>query len=258
MSEASRYGDLYELAKEFFQFPDGSQPIKIVLPTVPRSRDTLTCRNYPVFECEVSPDDVLCAMRVYSLLVVSYRARVEVEFPKVTVYPPPNAVFVGGPATNDFVADITRHFPIRFHPDSSVRVFLGTQRDYPVGFSPGEGQARSITEDYCLLSKSRDGEGVKFVIGGLRAYGQLATQRFLSDPDFYHKTRAVSSSKDGFQVLVRIPVHGRTCPTGSNLFPPGAAGRTRKRLMAGCLIGYQPMVFDSSVWRIVGFHCRDP
>lgn len=213
MPEPSQHGDLYELAREFFRFPKDIQPIKIVLPTVTSSRKTLHCRNYPVFDCEVSPDDVLCAMRVYSLLVVSYLSRVEVEFPRATVYPPSNGIFVGGPATNNFVAAITSNFPIRFHPDSAVRVFHGTQRDYKVGFSEGEGEARSITEDYCLLSKSRDGEGVKFVIGGLRAYGQMATHRFLSDPEFYHQTRAVSSSEKGFQVLVRVPVQDRICPT---------------------------------------------
>ncbi len=203
-------GDLYELARNFFQFPDDA-PIKIVLPTVPRKRlSSLNCRNYPLFDCEVSPDDVLSAMRIYSLLVVSYRSRVEVEFPKATVVAPANAVFIGGPATNTFVSAIAKSFPIHFDFDSSVRVFHGTLDEYEVGFSVGAGKHRSIIKDYCLISKCRDGAGVKFVIGALRAYGQLGSNWFLSNPDFYYQTKCAWQCEN-FQILVSIDVSDRVC-----------------------------------------------
>jgi len=202
--------DLYELSRGFFRFPE-NDPIKIVLPTVARKRhSTLNCRNYPLFDCEVSPDDVLSAMRIYSLLVVSYRSRVDVEFPKATVVAPANAVFIGGPATNTFVSAIAKSFPIHFDIDSSVRLFHGTQGDYEIGFSPGTARQRSITRDYCIVTKCCDGAGAKFVIGGLRAYGQLGSNWFLSNPDFYHQTRNAWQGDD-FQILVSIDVSDRVC-----------------------------------------------
>ena len=209
--------DIYDMARDFFGFPDEASPIQLVLPSVKRPKEAgrFECYNYPLFEFNVQPDDVLAALRVHSLLTASHGERVNVVFHSDLRSPPDNAFIIGGPATTTF-AQRVGNFPIHFLKDEDrpLRTIRGTRGDYTIRFDPPADdtpdEMKSIETDYCLVSKTTTSRGVEVLIGGLRAYGQVGSYDFLSDPAFYEAASAVSSGRD-FQILVEVPVVGRRC-----------------------------------------------
>ncbi|HZT59337.1 MAG TPA: toll/interleukin-1 receptor domain-containing protein [Pyrinomonadaceae bacterium] len=195
------------LAKDFFGFGRSHTPITIVLPSFEKERiSNLVCANYPRYNYEVSPDDVISSLRIYCLLSQSYPNRVQMNFDReFTLRPEHHTVLIGGPPTNTFVEDATRNCPIHFSPDGPGRHLIGPDKKYKVGFS--DGSLQSIVEDYCLISKRTYGTKSEFVIAGLRAYGQVQAYNFLGDANFYRQAGGVAKVAD-FQIVVKVSVKG--------------------------------------------------
>jgi len=203
---------IYDLARQFFGFGEGPKNIKIILPSVSQKREvSLRCENYPLFDYEISPDDMYSALRIHSLLTSIYGDIVEVySHNDIRTRPSHNNIFIGGPPTNSFSFQAVKNAPIRFGGDNVNRVFQGKERDYKIGFSSADQESRWITEDYSLISKRKKGKNIEFIIAGLRAYGQVATYEFLNEEDFYLSVQDISRF-DSFQILVQIIVDRKTC-----------------------------------------------
>ncbi len=97
---------LHDCVKRFFGFGDQPDSISILLPEIVRARpSSLTCKNYPLFDYDISPDDVFTALRVYSMLVLLYGERVKAQPPQDLTGPPTeHYVSIGSSVTNKFTA----------------------------------------------------------------------------------------------------------------------------------------------------------
>jgi hypothetical protein len=203
---------IHKFAQRFFGFGESPKTIKIILPGLPKKRETsLQCANYPLFEYEIAQDDMLSALRIHSLLTSIYGEIVEVYSHNAFILKPiHNNIFIGGPPTNPFSYQAVKNAPIQFGDDQVNRVIYGKENSYKIGFSSKDQELRRITEDYSLISKRKKNENIEFVIAGLRAYGQVATYNFLNEEDFYRQVEEVTRH-DSFQVLVKIVVEGKAC-----------------------------------------------
>jgi len=204
---------IYKLAKQFFGFGENAGKILIIIPSVDLTRKvSLQCLNYPRFNYEISPDDMHSAIRVHGLLTPNYGDDIEIISHKEISSNPItyNRIFIGGPPTNIFVYAVTKDNPIHFDEDNINRMIHGTKGDYEIGFSSTDPVSRSITEDYCLISKRFYNQRVEFVIAGLRAYGQLGSYYFLNEEKFYKQVYDIIHA-DTFQILVKINVSGISC-----------------------------------------------
>src|SRR5882672_2054929 len=203
---------VYDLAKKFFGFGDEPEDIIIVFPGFKTTRrTTLRCANYPLFNYEVSPDDVYSGLRVYSLLSKFYPPdNLKLDFTwRLDRKPDSHRMLIGGPSTNKFVRDATKDCPISFGPDQRRRFLSGRNNQrYEIEFE-GTGQRKRLTKDYCLLSKKVINSSVEFVIAGLRAYGQVGVLSFLGDEKFY-RNLGETLGAENFQVLVSVTVDDKT------------------------------------------------
>jgi len=202
---------ILKMVEQFFGFGENPRTIKIILPSVIQKREvSLLCANYPLFDYEISPDDMLSALRVHSLLSAIYADIVEVFSHKdFALKPGLNNIFIGGPPTNSFSYQAVKFAPFHFGENNVDRVIYGVERDYKIGFST-KGKEKWLTEDYTLISKRKKYKNIEFMISGLRAYGQAATYNFLNEEDFYRKVEDVFNY-DSFQILVKIMVEGKAC-----------------------------------------------
>jgi hypothetical protein len=207
--------ELAQMAREFFGFGDSKSKIGIILPKVSYNRRlSLRCANYPPFACAISYDDALSAFRIHSLLSSLYGDRVEVISHEQITAGKPNQdlVVIGGPPTNPFTFDLNHKAVIRFGEKNDVanRTIVGVRQNYQIEFDSTEPKGRSITRDYCLIAKTRHDDTTEWVVAGLRAYGQLASARFLGDLHFYRRCAQLGLPTLGdFQLVVRVEVSGR-------------------------------------------------
>jgi len=203
---------VHDLAKKFFGFGENPGVIKIILPSVSQKREvSLKCANYPLFEYEISPDDMFSAIRVYSLLTSIYGEIVELySHNEIILKPGYNQIFIGGPPTNSFIYHALKNAPIHYSENNVNRIIHGRNGSYEIGFSTPDQGSRWITEDYSLISRRKKNQNIELIISGLRAYGQVATYEFLNEEKFYRDISDVLDC-DGFQVLVKITVQGKAC-----------------------------------------------
>lgn len=201
--------EFYDLAKQFFGFGDNPEKIKIILPSVPRKRKIkFRCLNYPLYDYDVSPDDVHSAMRIYSLLTAIYGAKIAEVYSQNDFRTKPNGnlILIGGSPTNIFTFSAIKDCPICFGRDKVNRVIRLYKKDY----KKIELSDNKITKDYCLISKRSNNHNIEFVVAGLRAYGQEGVYHFLSQERFYRQVQDVSQA-DNFQIVVEIEVEGTSC-----------------------------------------------
>jgi hypothetical protein len=223
--------ELSALAKEFFGLGDSPREISVVLPSVSHNRRvSLQCANYPIFKQAISYDDALSAFRIHSLLSNLYGELVQVLSHEQLTRGKPNhnLVLIGGPPTNSFTYDRSGTAVIRFGEESDVeeRTIRGRRGIYKIEFSSNSRKMRTITRDYCLITKKRRGDITEWVVAGLRAYGQLASTTFLGAPEFYRRCSKLGlPALDEFQLVVRVDVNGNVCPSWTivDWFPGHAA-----------------------------------
>jgi hypothetical protein len=176
--------DVHQYAKSFFGFNNQNKHITIVVPHVEQTRTlSLRCRNYPLFNYEISPDDAFSAFRILGLLSTIYGTKREISIINDVAYDDDRAtdcVFVGGPPTNAYIHSRTQQGPLRFGKDNEQRSIHGSEDIYWILFnesSDAKGaqsvvKSLSIARDYCLIAKNTVNNHVQCVVGGLRAYGQ--------------------------------------------------------------------------------------
>jgi hypothetical protein len=184
--------------------------VTIVLPSFRRERESsLKLDNYPLYRFEVSPDDVLSALKIYSLLNMIYYPEylksgdeLQVVLDSYLTAPPNHhTILIGGPHTNDFVEDALCDFAFRFQPAADDLHLIGPDgREYRIKV-----ENNRIVEDYCLITRRDFGHKVVVVIAGLRAYGQVAAESFLSDEDFYRGIEPLLR-EGSFQVVIKVKV----------------------------------------------------
>ena len=205
---------LYQLATAFFRLGNDPKDVELVLPNPPRQRrSSLDCANYPLFDHEVSPDDMFSAARVYSLLTACYGEVVSIRFEKqagdLAGEPPHHRILIGAPYTNRLTKSSDNSLgdeDIRFDPDDNNRAILYGERRYEIEFDTATGRIR---RDYCFISRRAVGGQAEFVIAGLRAYGQVASFTFLSESDFFQQAMDLVSKVDAYQILVEVEVGDR-------------------------------------------------
>lgn len=213
---------LLSYVKRFFGFGDQPDRITILVPRVNCKRDPkpddpvpLKCKNYPLYPYEVSPDDVITAIRVYSLLVSLYGEKVHVRFsgdkPEKT---DGHLVLIGSPVTNDLSANVLEGRPFHFgegHKDHHIIKKIGVEEEcYSVEFNGNnetQMEERSITHDYSLISKFTKENTVEIVLAGCRAYGQQLFWTILRDPLFYKEALKKVEGKKEYQILLNVPVN---------------------------------------------------
>jgi hypothetical protein len=209
--------NVFRYAKSFFGFNNNNE-ITIIVPYVKQTRTlSLRCKNYPLFNYEISTDDAFSTFRVLGLLTAIYGQTKSISI----VHNEPsfslgksNNIFIGGPPTNMFAYDLTRKGPLQFSENNERRSIHGLKDIYWIKFREhynGHTNQRifdllSIKEDYCLISKNTINNRVEFVIGGLRAYGQKAVYEFLNDINFYRAVKSVFKYPF-FRILVRVKVN---------------------------------------------------
>lgn len=211
--------DVYHYAKSFFGF-NNNMRITIIVPRVKQTRIiSLRCKNYPLFDYEISPDDAYSTFRILELLTTidqnqnPFIINVAGDFDRENS----NNIFIGGPPTNRYVHALTENGPLKFGKNNKQRDIHGLSDIYWIEFeefeyertNPNLQNTLSIVKDYCLISKNTNGNHVEFVVGGLRAYGQRAAYDFLNDINFY---RAIKDLFDYpfFRILVRVSVCDKT------------------------------------------------
>jgi len=209
--------DVFHYAKSFFGFNNKNKNITIVVPHVEQTRAlSLRCKNYPLFNYEISPDDAFSTFRILGLLTTIYGKRRNISIVNDVAYNDDrtsNCVFIGGPPTNAYIHYLTRKGPLKFGENNEQRAIHGLKDIYWIEFREHSNKhntqrivdSLSIKEDYCLISKNTVNNHVQFVIGGLRAYGQRASYDFLDDSKFYREVEALFEYPF-FRILVRVGV----------------------------------------------------
>jgi len=203
-----------DYVKRFFGFGENPESITIVLPGVEQTRQvSLKCHNYPLFPYEMSPDDVFTALRVYSILVLLYGNKVQVESSKNILTPPlGHRILIGSSFTNSFTSQALKDQFYHFGVGKDEHdIIANSGEKYSVKFDDCKVpmQERNIILDYCLISRSSRHGIVEVVLAGCRAYGQMALWHVLKDFDFYNQVLPEVEEKD-FQILLRVPVNGNT------------------------------------------------
>jgi hypothetical protein len=146
---------------------------------------------------------------MHALLTALYGDIVEVAYhTDLHGLPSAHRVLVGGPPTNTFISEALRNSPIRFGPSDLDRSIQSPKRDYRIELL-AVGKSRYLVKDFCLLSRRVIDEKVEIVVAGLRAYGQAASYRFLSQSRFYEELRGLLN-KNSWQVLLEITVRERS------------------------------------------------
>ncbi|UCE07199.1 MAG: toll/interleukin-1 receptor domain-containing protein [bacterium] len=210
--------DVFHYAKSFFGFNNENRKITIVVPHIEQTRTlSLRCRNYPLFNYEISPDDAFSTFRILGLLSAIYGKRTNISIVNDTEYrehEKTNSIFIGGPPTNAYVYSLTQTGPLKFGENNEQRTIHGLKDIYWIKFREHSNRhttqrivdSLSIKEDYCLISKNTIDNHVQFVIGGLRAYGQRAVYDFLNDSNFYRSVESLFKHPF-FRILVRVKVN---------------------------------------------------
>lgn len=210
--------DVYSFAKSFFRFNNENEKITVVLPHVETRRAfSLQCKNYPLFNYEISPDDAYAAFRVLRLLEAIYDREkyiYAVDNTKYADYEISDSIFIGGPPTNANIHRLTQKGPLRFGKNDEQRTIHGAKDIYWIEFREHSNygtvkrafDSLSIEKDYCLISKNAVNNHVQFVIGGLRAYGQRAVYDILDDTRFYQKIKDFLKYPF-FRILVLVGVN---------------------------------------------------
>jgi hypothetical protein len=221
MSTADAYQScdkqLRRKGKEFLGFGVRPGRIEIIMRSPPRGDEcSVRYQNYPRFEHAVSPDDMITFTRLNSILTANYGEVLKMRFDcdVLTAEEPDreHRILVGGPYGNRMTKeanDELRSSGMYFDGDERNRVIVGRQGRYELEtaiFDDGE----YIVADYCLVSRKRGARGkVELIFAGLRAYGQMATNTFLSDIRFYEEAAEKVGGCDNFQMIVRAIVRSR-------------------------------------------------
>jgi hypothetical protein len=166
---------VHDLAKKFFGFGENPGVIKIILPSVSQKREvSLRCANYPLFEYEISPDDMFSAIRVYSLLTSNYGEIVELySHNEIIIKPGYNQIFIGGPPTNSFIYHALKNAPIHYGESNVDRIIHGEKGSYEIGFSSPDPSSRWITEDTIQAKEKSEYRIDYFRASGLWAVGYI-------------------------------------------------------------------------------------
>ena len=201
-------------AKNFFGFGENPELITIILPRVEQTRQvSLKCHNYPLFPYEMSPDDVFTALRVYSIMVLLYGNKVQVESSKNILTPPVgHRILIGSSFTNPFSSQALKGQFYHFGEGKDEHdIIANNGKKYSVKFDDSKlpMQERNIILDYSLISRSSRQGIVEVVLAGCRAYGQMALWYILKDLNFYNHVLPEVEEKD-FQILLQVPVNGNT------------------------------------------------
>lgn len=206
---------LLDRVKRFFGFGEQPDIITIVLPRVERTKlASLKCKNYPLFPYEMSPDDVFTALRLYSMLVLLYGDRVQVESGKeLKTKPLGHRILIGGAPTNIFSFDAMKDQYYGFGGAENHDIISRDGQKYSVLLDGDDSMPlakRSVIRDYSIISKRSRQDKVEVVLAGCRAYGQMAFWYMLKDMDFYERGLPKVEGKD-FQILLQVAVDGHTC-----------------------------------------------
>ena len=207
---------LIDCVKRFFGFGHRPDSISIVLPAIQRARpSSLICKNYPLFNYDMSPDDVFTALRVYSFLVLLYGDRIQAQPPRdLTGSLTGHYVSIGSPVTNKFTAQSLEDQYYYFGSGAYDHdIFGGKDSRYTLSLEGADGSENEnlqITQDYALITRISSRGYVEVNLSGSRAYGQMALWHVLKDLKFYLQVLPEVEGKD-FQILLRVKVDGYTC-----------------------------------------------
>jgi len=217
--------DPTRLLSEIFRFRR-CEPTHVILPGRTNERFDLSRRyevdrstqyaNYPYTSLDCDFDDVMSALRIAPALEfvagqnhVQYMFDRGDEIPAIT-HEPANLVVVGSSPSNLHTEAQMRDLGAFVHFGLKDRDLVPVKGPpFSAETRAGHGGFQAFTNDYALISGFRTDEQSIMIIGGCRAYGQLAAGDLLADAGFLERLLHRVGADD-FQCVVKAEIKGKS------------------------------------------------